>query len=78
MPHAPRGVLSVLGRVLLCTIFFMSAVGNKIPDFNGTANVMESVGVPERISGGSGDRFLIVGRSRSWWASRHGHRRGCC
>ena len=29
MPHALRGVLSVLGRVLLCTIFFMSAVGEQ-------------------------------------------------
>ena len=41
-----RGPLTVLGRVLLCTIFFMAAVGNKIPHFSDVARVMESVGVP--------------------------------
>ena len=41
-----RGPLTVLGRLLLCTIFFLSAVGNKIPHFSEVARVMESVGVP--------------------------------
>ena len=41
-----RGSLTVLGRLLLCTIFFMAAVGNKIPQFSEVAKVMESVGVP--------------------------------
>jgi len=41
-----RGPLTVLGRLLLCTIFFMAAVGNKIPHFSDMAKVMESVGVP--------------------------------
>ena len=41
-----RGSLTVLGRLLLCTIFFMAAVGNKIPHFSDVANVMGSVGVP--------------------------------
>jgi putative oxidoreductase len=41
-----RGVVTVLARVLLCTIFFMAAVGNKIPHFNDVAKVMESVGIP--------------------------------
>ena len=41
-----RGPLTVLGRLLLCTIFFMAAVGNKIPHFSDVARVMESVGVP--------------------------------
>jgi len=41
-----RGPLTVLGRLLLCTIFFMAAVGNKIPHFSDVAKVMESVGVP--------------------------------
>jgi putative oxidoreductase len=41
-----RGPLTVLARVLLCTIFFMAAVGNKIPHFNDVAKVMASVGIP--------------------------------
>jgi putative oxidoreductase len=41
-----RGPLTVMGRVLLCTIFFMAAVGNKIPHFSEVAKVMDSVGVP--------------------------------
>ena len=41
-----RGPLTVLGRLLLATIFLMSAVGNKIPHFSQVAAVMEQVGVP--------------------------------
>src|SRR6516164_6499886 len=41
-----RGLLTVLGRLLLCTIFLLSALGNKIPHFSDVAKVMESVGVP--------------------------------
>ena len=41
-----QGALTVVGRVLLATIFLMSAVGNKIPNFTAVAKVMESVGVP--------------------------------
>lgn len=41
-----QGLLTLVGRVLLCTIFFMSAVGNKIPHFSDVAKVMDSVGVP--------------------------------
>ena len=46
MSQVFRGALTVLGRLLLCTIFFMAAVGNKIPHFNDVANVMGSVGMP--------------------------------
>jgi putative oxidoreductase len=46
MFQALRGPLTVLGRVLLSTIFLMSAVGNKIPHFNDVAKVMESAGIP--------------------------------
>jgi putative oxidoreductase len=46
MSQALRGSLTVVGRLLLCTIFFMAAVGNKIPHFSDVAIVMESVGVP--------------------------------
>ena len=49
-----RGPLTVLGRLLLCTIFFMAAVGNKIPHFSDVAKVMESVGVPA-------PQFLLAG-----------------
>src|SRR5471030_293953 len=49
-----RGPLTVLSRLLLCTIFFMSAVGNKIPHFSEMAKVMESAGVPA-------PQFLLVG-----------------
>jgi len=54
MFQAIRGPLAVVGRVLLCTIFFMAAVGNKIPHFSDVAKVMESVGVPA-------PQFLLVG-----------------
>jgi putative oxidoreductase len=43
---ALRGPLTVLGRLLLCTIFLLAAVGNKIPHFSDVARVMESVGMP--------------------------------
>src|SRR5216683_4997470 len=46
MFQAFRGPLTVLGRLLLCTIFFMAAVGNKIPHFSDVAKIMESVSVP--------------------------------
>jgi putative oxidoreductase len=41
-----RGPVTVLGRVLLATIFFMSAAGNKIPNFNTVVGYMETAGVP--------------------------------
>ncbi len=40
------GIGSVLGRVLLATIFLLSAVGHKIPDFHSVAAEMEAAGVP--------------------------------
>jgi putative oxidoreductase len=46
MVQVIRGPLTVLGRVLLATIFFMAAVGNKIPHFSEVAAIMERVGVP--------------------------------
>src|ERR1700722_6781194 len=49
-----RGPLTVLGRLLLCTIFLMAAVGNKIPHFSDVAKFMESAGVPA-------PQFLLVG-----------------
>ena len=46
MSQVLRGPLTVLGRLLLCTIFLLAAVGNKIPRFSDVAKVMGSVGVP--------------------------------
>jgi putative oxidoreductase len=36
----------VLGRLLLCAIFVLAAVGNKIPHFGDVAKFMDSAGVP--------------------------------
>lgn len=49
-----RGPITVLGRLLLCAIFLLSAVGNKIPHFSDVAKLMESVGVPA-------PQFLLAG-----------------
>jgi putative oxidoreductase len=46
MPWAIRALLTVLGRLMLSTIFLMSTLGNKIPHFNDVANLMEMVGIP--------------------------------
>jgi putative oxidoreductase len=62
MSRALRGPLTVLGRLLLCAIFLLAAVGNKIPHFGDVAKLMESVGVPAPqflLAGAIG--FLIVG-----------------
>jgi len=42
-----QGILAVTGRVLLCVIFLMAAVGNKIPHFSDVAQVMDSKGIPQ-------------------------------
>ncbi len=56
------GVASVAGRVLLVGIFFMSAVGNKIPKFSQIAGYMASEGVPAPTLLLPGAiAFLIVG-----------------
>jgi len=42
-----QGILAVTGRVLLCVIFLMAAVGNKIPHFSDVAQLMASKGIPQ-------------------------------
>jgi hypothetical protein len=37
MPRTIQGIVAVLGRILLCTIFLLSAVGNKIPKIQAVA-----------------------------------------
>ena len=46
MPQSLRAVFSIIGRLCLVTIFVMSAIGKKIPDFSGTAAYMQTHGVP--------------------------------
>ena len=62
MPKPVRGIVTVLGRLLLCTIFLMAVVGNKIPHFSQVAKVMESVGIPApQFMLGGAIMFLSVG-----------------
>jgi len=57
-----QGLTAVLGRVMLCTIFFMAAVGSKIPHFNDVAKLMESRGIPSaKLMLCGAIAFLIVG-----------------
>lgn len=46
MPRLVQGLVAVLGRIFLCTIFLLSAVGNKIPNFQAVAGAMTKEGVP--------------------------------
>lgn len=57
-----QGVLTVVGRIMLATIFLMSAVGNKIPKFNDVAGYMASEGVPmPKVMLAGAIAFLIAG-----------------
>jgi putative oxidoreductase len=42
-----QGIVAVTGRVLLCIIFLMAAVGSKIPHFREVAQLMDSKGIPQ-------------------------------
>jgi putative oxidoreductase len=53
MPRTTQGILAVLGRLMLATIFLLSAVG-KLGNFNGTAGMMADKGIPAA-------RILLVG-----------------
>ena len=55
-------IVSILGRLLLCAIFLMSAVGNKIPKFEQVVGYMESKGVPQaKYALMAAIAFLIIG-----------------
>jgi len=57
-----RGSVTVLGRVLFGTIFFVAAVANKIPHFSQVAAYMEQAGVPApQLLLAAAIVFLIVG-----------------
>ena len=57
-----KALLSIVGRLLLCAIFALSAVGNKIPNFEGVVALMGQAGVPQpKIMLVGAIVFLIVG-----------------
>ncbi len=57
-----RGIVAVVGRIMLSMVFLMSAVGNKIPDFQKVAGYMTSEGVPaSQLMLAGAIVFLIVG-----------------
>ncbi len=56
------GLLALLGRCMLVTIFLMAAIGQKIPKFSDVAGYMAAEGVPApKIMLGGAIAFLIVG-----------------
>ena len=58
-----QAALSILGRIMLCTIFLMSAVGKKIPNFAGVVDYMKAnnlTWMPELLLGGA-IVFLLIG-----------------
>lgn len=62
MSESLRGPLTVIGRLLLCGIFFMSGAGNKIPNFSGVVQYMKANGVPlPEVMLVAAIVFLIVG-----------------
>lgn len=62
MSKSVQPVVSVLGRLLLVTIFLLSAVGNKIPNFSGIVGYMQQHGVPvPQVALVAAIAFLIVG-----------------
>lgn len=57
-----QATASLLSRLMITTIFLMSAVGNKIPKFNDVATYMASEGVPlPQVMLAGAIVFLIVG-----------------
>ncbi len=57
-----QGAGSVAGRVMIATIFLLSAVGNKIPNFNGVVSYMASEGVPQpKVMLAGAIAFLVAG-----------------
>jgi putative oxidoreductase len=62
MPHPLQGLLSVLGRLVLCAIFLMSAAGGHIPNYEKTIQEMTDHGVPSpQVLLPGALAFLIVG-----------------
>ncbi len=57
-----QAATSLIARIMIATIFLMSAVGNKIPNFNTVAGYMAAEGVPlPQLALVGAIVFLIVG-----------------
>lgn len=57
-----KGLFALLGRMMIVTIFLMSAFGNKIPKFNDVVQYMAVEGVPQpKILLAGAIAFLILG-----------------
>jgi len=57
-----QGPLSLLGRIMLCTIFLSAAVANKIPQFKAVVKSMANEGVPSpEVMLSAAIVFLILG-----------------
>lgn len=57
-----KGVVTLVGRLMIATIFLLSAVGNKIPQFNNVVGYMASEGVPmPSVMLGGAIVFLLIG-----------------
>ncbi len=55
-------VLALLGRVMIAAVFLLSAVGNKIPNFNDVVKAMAAEGVPlPAVALAGAIVFLIAG-----------------
>ena len=62
MVHAFQGLVSVVGRTALSAIFLLSAVGNKIPNFDAIAGLLGSKGMPApKLMLAGAIAFLIAG-----------------
>lgn len=62
MSNYLQGATAALGRFFLCTIFLLSALGNKIPNFEGVVQYMQSAGVPApHVLLAGAIVFLVVG-----------------
>jgi putative oxidoreductase len=46
MQSMAQALVSLLARLMIASIFLASAIGNKIPQFQATANYMQTEGVP--------------------------------
>ena len=57
-----HGLVNVLGRLLIATIFLLSAVGNKLRNFDDVAAIMKSQGIPQpQVMLAGAILFLIAG-----------------
>jgi len=57
-----QGFVACLGRIMIATIFVVSAIGNKIPKFSDVAAAMASKGLPQNpVLGFPLHKVLLVG-----------------